>query len=83
MYLSSFSKISADESRRELREQTNYTGTIVLLLVAMALQVHKISFPEDQSHPWQVTVGLIVVVSLYLCVYVQEYMAIYVRIDKI
>ena len=58
-------------------------GTIVLLLVAMALQVHKMSFPDEFSHPWQVTASLIVVVSLYLCVYVQEYMAIYVKIDKI
>ena len=75
--------ISADDSRRELREQTNYTGTIVILLVAMALQVHKTSFPGEHSNPWQVGAALMVVLTLYLVVYVQEYMAIYVKIDKI
>ena len=74
---------SADESRRDLREQTNYTGTILLLIVAMALQVYNISSPDEHSHPWQMSAALIVVVSLYLCVYVQEYFDLYVNLDKI
>ena len=74
---------SADETVQELKEQTNYTGTIMLLLVVMALQVYCISFPDEHSNPWQVTAALMVVVTLYLCVYVQEYMVMYVKIDKI
>ena len=71
------------ERHRDWKEQQNYTGTILILLVAMVMQVNNICFPTECSHPWQVTVGLIVVVSLYLCGYVQEYMALYVQIDKI
>ena len=55
----------------------------MILLVAMALQVHKTSFPGEHSNPWQVGAALMVVLILYLVVYVQEYMAIYVKIDKI
>ena len=71
------------EGHRDWKEQQNYTGTILILFVAMAMQVYNVCFPSEYSHPWQVTAGLIVVVSLYLCGYVQEYMALYVQIDKI
>ena len=74
---------SANETVQDLREQTNYTGTIMLLLLAMALQFYNISFPIEHSNPWQLNAALMVVVTLYLCVYVQEYMAMYVKIDKI
>ena len=59
------------EGHQDWKEQQNYTGTILILFVAMVMQVYNICFPCEYSHPWQETAGLIVMVSLYLCGYVQ------------